>query len=72
MRSEKETDFRGLFLIKIRKDRTILLPTELQWNPGDMLELKGYGFPDSIFLSHLKNESYMRKTLSDKSDEKVK
>ena len=35
MRSE-EIDFHGVFLIKIRKDGTILL-----------LELKGYGFPDS-------------------------
>ena len=67
MRSE-ETDFRGVFLIKIRKDGTILLPQDLQWNPGDMLELKGYGFPDSIFISHLKNESLMRKRLNDKGE----
>ena len=59
------TDFRGVFFIKIRKDGTILLPREWNWNPGDMLELKGYGFTGRVIVSHLINESFFRKKIAE-------
>jgi len=70
--SETATDSRGVYLLRIRSDRTILLPYELGWRPGDMVELKGYGFPGNLWLSHLQNESRMRKAEADKHEEKVK
>lgn len=51
-----ESDFRGKFLIRIRKDGTILLPHDLKWEPGQMVEVDTYGFEGKVFILHLSNQ----------------
>jgi bifunctional DNA-binding transcriptional regulator/antitoxin component of YhaV-PrlF toxin-antitoxin module len=65
----EHAEFRGKFFIKIRKDGTILLPSKLNWNPGDVLELSEYGFAGKAILSHLQNEGYMRRTMAEREKE---
>jgi hypothetical protein len=49
-------DSYGCFLVRIRKDGTILLPKELGWQPGTMTEIRGYGFDGVISLMHIRNQ----------------
>ena len=51
----EEREYRGTYLIKIRKDGRIRIPADLKWNHGDWLELTAYGFKDSIFITHIRN-----------------
>lgn len=46
----------GIFFVTIRKDGTILLPRELGWEPGNVLEVRGYGFDGVIALMHIRNQ----------------
>ena len=56
-----ESNFRGKFLIRIRKDGTILLPRDLKWEPGQMLEVDEYGFAGKLFLLHISNSILVNK-----------
>lgn len=56
-----ESDFRGKFLIRIRKDGTILLPRDLKWKPGQTLEVDEYGFEGKFFLLHISNSFIVNK-----------
>ena len=46
----------GIFFVRIRKDGTILLPATLGWEPGNTLEIRGYGFDGVISLMHIRNQ----------------
>ena len=65
MRSEAENQYQGKFLVRIRKDGTIKLPKELEWNPGTLLSLEGYGFEGSYFLVHLRNSQTRNRRLAE-------
>ena len=61
-----ESDFRGKFLVRIRKDGTILLPHDLKWEPGQMLEVDEYGFEGKLFLLHISNSILVNKAKAEK------
>jgi len=46
----------GVSFVTIRKDGTILLPKDLGWQPGNVLEVRGYGFDGILSLMHIRNQ----------------
>ena len=55
MNDERDSDYRGVWWVRVRRDGTILLPEDLNWKHGETLELRGYGFKDSFYLTHIIN-----------------
>jgi len=56
MDSEERNRNYGMFIVRIRKDGTILLPKELGWQPGNRLEIMQHGFDGVISLLHIRNQ----------------
>ena len=42
------------FMVRIRKDGTVLIPKEAGWNPGEMLELTDWGQGGSVAMLNIK------------------
>ena len=64
MSSMSDVDL-GVFLVRIRKDGTIQLPKELGWKPGNVLEVRAYGFDGVISLMHIRNQHIVNQRQSE-------